>query len=249
MSTYIISDIHGHLDLFKNLLGKIKFDFDKDNLYLLGDYVDWGPKSIDTLLYIMDIDEKYKNVHVLIGNHDLMFLNQASNYFNTPFYEDDNWMWNNNGATTFKQFLEQSEDMQHKIVNYLNSLPYREDIIVNGKKYILAHSCPVDFFIYNEKLSEEDNNSIFNNNRYEAVWERILRKVPSVIRWYDKNNEYENFVCGHTINSNYKITKIKDSYIDIDCGAKIIGYQNFEHENLAHLACLRLDDMKEYYVR
>ena len=33
------------------------------------------------------------------------------------------------------------------------------------------------------------------------------------------------------------------NYIDIDCGAKALK----THPNYARLACLRLEDMKEYY--
>jgi len=43
MSTYVISDIHGELDAFKEMLEKINFKYDgTDELHIIGDMVDWG---------------------------------------------------------------------------------------------------------------------------------------------------------------------------------------------------------------
>ena len=75
VSTYVISDIHGALEAFILLLSEIGFDPEsrEDELYLLGDYADWGTHSIETIGYVMDLDAN-PNVHCLMGNHDLMFL-------------------------------------------------------------------------------------------------------------------------------------------------------------------------------
>ena len=67
-------------------LEKINFKYDgTDKLYLLGDYVDWGPKSLETLLFVKELSEKYDFIFPLIGNHDLMFLEQIQN----PYYQDN----------------------------------------------------------------------------------------------------------------------------------------------------------------
>ncbi len=53
MATYIVSDIHGAFDEFHKLLDKVEFCYDgSDELYLLGDYADWGAKSMETLLIV-----------------------------------------------------------------------------------------------------------------------------------------------------------------------------------------------------
>ena len=39
MSTYVISDLHGQLELFNQMLDKIQFK-ETDHLYMLGDAVD-----------------------------------------------------------------------------------------------------------------------------------------------------------------------------------------------------------------
>ncbi len=74
MSTYVISDIHGALPQFQKLLKKIKFAPEKgDELYLLGDYIDWGAYPLETLLFVMHLDRSSDHVHCLRGNHEEMF--------------------------------------------------------------------------------------------------------------------------------------------------------------------------------
>ena len=52
MSVYVMSDIHGQLNEFKEMLKKIKFNREEDTLYILGDYCDWGPDSIGVINYL-----------------------------------------------------------------------------------------------------------------------------------------------------------------------------------------------------
>ena len=64
---YVISDIHGHFDEFMEILKMIDFK-DSDELYVLGDCIDKGPKSIETLLYCLE----RVNIHMCLGNHEHM---------------------------------------------------------------------------------------------------------------------------------------------------------------------------------
>ena len=64
-----ISDIHGNLPYLEGLLDKLRFGGD-DILFILGDFVEKGPRSLDTLRYIMALSEKY-TVHTLCGNCDI----------------------------------------------------------------------------------------------------------------------------------------------------------------------------------
>ncbi len=255
MSTYAISDIHGNLDVLKRLLELIYFRYDgQDKLILLGDYVDWGPRSINTLLYVMELCKKYYFVTALLGNHDLMFLDQIKEYFQETGYLDDNWLYNNGGNKTWSEFLELDKEKQIEIMEFLDNLPYKTTTFTNNKKYLLAHACPSEDFVYDDSLTKEENDYKLYDLKYNAVWTRILRMVPNVIQYFDKNNEFENFVCGHTISKyikeeHFNIRIVEDSYINIDCGAKLLGHKYYEEEDYARLACLRLDDLKEFYIR
>ncbi len=63
-----ISDIHGSLDLFKELLKKVFFTAD-DLLILLGDLYTKGKQNHETLQFIMSLSQN-PNVYILRGNCD-----------------------------------------------------------------------------------------------------------------------------------------------------------------------------------
>lgn len=71
MAFYAIGDVHGCFDEFMQLLNKIQFNHSKDHLWLVGDLVNRGPKSLETLRFIMKHED---TIQVVLGNHDLNLL-------------------------------------------------------------------------------------------------------------------------------------------------------------------------------
>jgi len=71
MSTYVIGDLQGCLDPLKRLLEQIHFNPSKDTLWFVGDIVNRGPQSLETLRYVRDLAESSITV---LGNHDLHLL-------------------------------------------------------------------------------------------------------------------------------------------------------------------------------
>ena len=63
-----VSDIHANLEYFQNLLEKIQFCED-DALIIVGDFLEKGERSLDTLHFVMDLARK-GNTYVLEGNCD-----------------------------------------------------------------------------------------------------------------------------------------------------------------------------------
>ena len=239
MSTYAMSDIHGQQTAFNHMLRKIKFN-DKDKLYLLGDYVDWGTNSMDLIQQIIQMQDTNFDIECLMGNHDLMmyktiqtdFENIADVYFDYNFQ-----VWQSNrGDETLQQYLQLNKEERAKIKKWISELRYFiPDVEVNGQKFYLCHSKP-----FVRGMSLED-----------VVWDRIEKgRLPRQFK--DKYSD-AILISGHTIVSNYgsidengkcKIYKDKTvKYINIDCGAKGLGIWK-EYR----LACLRLDDMSEFYV-
>ena len=68
--TYILGDIHGRIEALKEVLTKAKFDYDEDELIILGDIVDGGR---DTYLVVEKL-LKIKHTVFILGNHDKFFI-------------------------------------------------------------------------------------------------------------------------------------------------------------------------------
>ena len=75
MSTYVIGDIHGCFLTLQSLLDKIEFS-STDQLWLVGDLVNRGPRSLDVLRWTRDLGER---VITVLGNHDVHLLKTAFN--------------------------------------------------------------------------------------------------------------------------------------------------------------------------
>lgn len=134
MRKIVISDIHGHLDEFLKLLALTKYQKDKDELYLLGDYVDKGKQAKEVIQFIMQLLDESPFVHVLAGNHDDMFLNWLENkdYYLSPYTNEKN-----SGTNTILSFApffipgindeevkQMIKETYSKEINFLKNLPY-----------------------------------------------------------------------------------------------------------------------------
>lgn len=103
---YAMSDIHGFLDIFQENLKRIDLS-GESRLMLLGDYIDYGPESGQTLRYIHDLQRRHgqKKVVVLRGNHEEAFLKWLDAYGGPHAGEADEY-----GFVPFSDWLDKDPD-------------------------------------------------------------------------------------------------------------------------------------------
>lgn len=71
MATYVVGDIQGCFEPLQRLLAKAGFQRGRDSLWSVGDLVNRGPQSLETLRFLKGLGSSFLGV---LGNHDLHFL-------------------------------------------------------------------------------------------------------------------------------------------------------------------------------
>lgn len=70
---YVFGDIHGDFDTLKNILTRIRFDdiVRSSLIIFLGDYIDRGPKQIESITLVLYLLQEYPDRVILLrGNHE-----------------------------------------------------------------------------------------------------------------------------------------------------------------------------------
>ena len=91
-----LSDIHGQYDLFIKLLtnnkiidNDLNWIFGNGHLVITGDVFDRGDKVLEVLWFIYNLEKDAKNkggyVHLLMGNHEYMVLQNINDYVNPKY--------------------------------------------------------------------------------------------------------------------------------------------------------------------
>lgn len=226
MAHYVMADLHGEGERVHAMLKKIAFS-ESDILYILGDVVDRGPDGIALLREIMEMP----NETMLLGNHEYMMLQ----YFSPDATEIDHRRWNKNGnAPTLDAFQKFSSGEQKRILDYLKTRPTHLQLDINGKSFYLIHGFP-------------------GANIHDEVWNRPTLDTPNpipdcqliightpVLEFIQPESEQEKYA--QELESKGEHLKILHApgFIDIDCccGYDLPGKA---------LACIRLEDLKEFY--
>lgn len=213
---FVLSDIHGAFDSFKSMLKY--WHEEEEQLVILGDLADRGPKSKETLLFTRRLVQE-KDAILIKGNHDDML----EKYLKDPKKYQAHYYMNGGESTIASllgdQFIEnQGAENAERIKNnypwllpFLESLPY----FYEWEDYLFVHA-GVDLTLDNWR----------DSTKRDFIW---IRKG-----FYDqKNTTAKTIVFGHTVTSslhgdfsNFDIWESNDGLIGIDGGAVYGGQLN-----------------------
>lgn len=112
---FVVGDIHGCYETFHALVNKKIKLTKKDHLYLLGDYINKGPKSKKTLNYILKLIEDGYQVFPLRGNHEDELLDAAKRK------KPNLLKWT---VRKSPDLLKKNGEVRKKHIDFIASLPY-----------------------------------------------------------------------------------------------------------------------------
>lgn len=231
---YVMSDIHGNLRRFRSVMRQIELQ-PEDVLYVLGDVMDRFPDGVTILRELMATP----NAQLLLGNHEYMMLQVMDPETIRTLSEAEKARtlprWYRNGGEVTKLALEALDrKTREEIIAFVRALPLYYELEVNGRRFRLIHAAPPELYPAHE--GEYGSLTEF------AVWHRWPFVEPFPFE------TDATFVFGHTPTCYFrKGDPLRifswENRIGIDCGSC------FPERERPHgrLACLRLDDMREFY--
>lgn len=75
MATWAIGDVHGCFRTLEALMERLDLDIRRDRLWMVGDLVNRGPRSLEVLRWARSLDaEMDDRFQVVLGNHDLHLI-------------------------------------------------------------------------------------------------------------------------------------------------------------------------------
>ena len=228
--TYVLGDIHGCFEQYKAMLEEIRFT-DRDTLYVIGDVIDRGERSIDVLT---DMSMR-ANVFPILGNHEFMALHLLGRIppDGAGLRDVDpeeiaafkKWMAEG-GSGTIEGFLKLSQEEREAILEYLEEFAAYEEVTVKGRRYVLVHA-DLGGFDPERDLEEYELQELITgradySRRYFADATLITGHMPTFL-----------------IDERYRGRIWRgNGHICVDCGA---GYGE-------PLGCLCLDTGEEFYA-
>ena len=174
----------------------------------------------DGISILQHILSHQNQIQMILGNHEFMFYD-AITHPDDPYKQ---FMWERNGGyITYEKFYSLPDSEKNKILDFIENIPDQVFISKHDQEILLVHGCP-------------------GETREDRIWNRPdLTQLPLL--------DDTVVIVGHTPTALFRGGEIEsplsiyynNKFIGLDCGC---GHST-RHRRLA---CLRLDDMREFYV-
>ncbi len=160
MKLGIITDIHNNLTALRTVIKKLN-QMECDKIICCGDIIGIGPYPEETVQYVMQIP----NLIAVRGNHEKYLLegmpNEYPNEENMGFEEMKHHKWEHNLLSA-------------ESIAFLESLPYKIDIMYEGFNISVMHYCMdsdgnYNYINYKANPSEDDLKKIFDNVKSDII--------------------------------------------------------------------------------
>lgn len=215
---YVISDIHGCLKTFRELVQKINLTHE-DQLFLLGDYIDRGPDSSGVLEFIFELKNQKFNIFPLCGNHENTVLEMISNYDEMQFRNFVKLI-NKSG-----DLLDENGHLKQKYLDFFQTLPFYYEL----DNFIIVHA-GINFKIEN---AFQDIISLLEIRWFESNVPKDFEKT---------------IIHGHNPTYLFEIesaVKNKRKVIPLDNGCVYNKpHKMYDYTQLGKLCCLEIDNLQ-----
>lgn len=169
MAHYAIGDIQGCFDELTLLLAKIGFNHGTDTLWLVGDIVNRGPKSLETLKFAKEHDS---SVQMVLGNHDLHLLAVGC------------------GEGTLKRSDTVEPILTHPDSRAMLDWLRHQPLLVRGDRHVMVHAGILPQWSVNkaESLAREAEDEL-QGKKYRKFFGKMYGNKPT--EWTDDLTGYE----------------------------------------------------------
>lgn len=161
----VIGDVHGCYYTLRQLVDKIKNKYPGIDIYCVGDLVDRGNYSFETIQFVIS-----QKINFTAGNHDYMFYSNMRDPFSLMAKS-----WHYNGAeTTLVSYKDKLNQMEEHLDLILNSPLFfnLNDCFIShaGISKSLKEQLPENFLSNDTALKEILSSDLFDQN--SVIWAR-----------------------------------------------------------------------------
>lgn len=176
---FVMSDVHGYYDAMKALLERVSYHPRYDVLVLLGDYVNYGPKSPETVEAVMWLQSQ--GAVVLRGNHEQMYID----YVNGDNAKAKRALTFADPKERLRTWYEKHKDVFYRHVEFFESLP----LSYRYGSYLFVHagvapdgSTKNEYFaLWNTEFWKQDTSNLpFNIVHGHTPIYRMVQDFPNI---------------------------------------------------------------------